>query len=115
MLTRELHISDNTELKKVERAMIIRLDRMDQRLSTIETLLRSVAQPSNISEFLIKPCQSPQELEDLCSSMKDTEYRKKTVSKFNSRLYDLIYCIFKNATCSFIIIIIIKCDVTYLM
>ncbi|XP_048011062.1 uncharacterized protein LOC125261445 isoform X3 [Megalobrama amblycephala] len=47
----------NTELKKVERAIIVRLDKMDQRMSAIETLLRSVAQPSDISEFLIKPCQ----------------------------------------------------------
>jgi len=87
MLTCELHISGNTELKKLERAMFIRLDKMDQKLSAIETLLRSIGQPTiDISEYLLNPCRSTQELNDLCSKMKDREYRNKTVSTFNSRL-----------------------------
>lgn len=85
MLTCQLHISDNTELKKLERAIFIRLDKMDQKLSTIETLLRSIAQPTDISEFFLNPCKSIEELEELCLRMKDSECKKKTVSKFNSR------------------------------
>ncbi|XP_077092444.1 uncharacterized protein LOC143744652 isoform X2 [Siphateles boraxobius] len=68
----------NTELKKLERAMFIRLDKMDQKLSAIETLLRSIGQPTiDISEYLLNSCRSTQELNDLCSKMKDSEYREK--------------------------------------
>jgi len=87
MLTCELYISDNTELKKFERAIFIRLDKMDQKLSAIESLLRSGGQQTgDFSEFLLNPCRTTQELNDLCSNMQDGEYRKKTVSTFNRRL-----------------------------
>nr|XP_055050306.1 uncharacterized protein LOC129436067 [Misgurnus anguillicaudatus] len=70
----------STELKKLERAMFVRLDKLEQKMSAIETLLRTVVQTSDTScEFLVNPCQSSQELDDLCLKLQDNDFRKKTV------------------------------------
>lgn len=72
----------NSELKKLERAIFVRLDKMDQNLSDIKSLLLGLVpqQSDSVDDFMLNPCQSTHELDDLCIKLKDQEYKKKVVS-----------------------------------
>lgn len=72
----------NSELKKLERAIFVRLDKMDQNLSDIKSLLLGLVpqQSDSVDDFMLNPCQSTRELHDLCIKLKDQEYKKKVVS-----------------------------------
>lgn len=77
-------ISENSEMKKLERAIFVRLDKVDQKLADIKSMLLGLVPPNDSSdEFLLNPCQSTNELDELCMKLKDGEYKNKTVSYLN--------------------------------
>lgn len=70
------------ESSKFERTVLLRLNQIDERLQNIESLLRTnmCSETPEGREFLEKPCNTPKELEDLCTMLKDPDYKKRAVS-----------------------------------
>ncbi|XP_051957456.1 uncharacterized protein LOC127625999 [Xyrauchen texanus] len=78
--TNVAQISENSEMKKLERAIFVRLDKVDQKLADIKSMLLGLVPPNDSSdEFLLNPCQSINELDELCMNLKDGEYKNKTI------------------------------------
>ncbi|XP_016315157.1 uncharacterized protein LOC107667931 [Sinocyclocheilus anshuiensis] len=69
------------ESSKFERAVLLRLNQVDERLQNIERLLRTnmCSEPPEGREILEKPCNTPTELEDLCTMLKDPAYKKRVI------------------------------------
>lgn len=67
------------ESSKFERTVLLRLNQIDERLQNIESLLRTnmCSETPEGREFLEKPCNTPKELEDLCTMLKDPDYKKR--------------------------------------
>lgn len=70
------------ESSKFERTVLLCLNQIDERLQNIESHLRTnmCSETPEGREFLEKPCNTPKELEDLCTMLKDPDYKKRAVS-----------------------------------
>nr|XP_023691691.1 uncharacterized protein LOC111856181 isoform X2 [Paramormyrops kingsleyae] len=72
--------------ENLERRVLLKLDQMDGDMkNAIESMLQATTHPStssrsDVTELLEEPCKTVKELEQLCSQLKDAEFRKKMMA-----------------------------------
>lgn len=75
-----LYILDDSSIPSYERSIFMRLDRIETSLSNISKILMKNTQGQDIEiEELSRQLTMPEELEEVCQKLGDTNYKKKMV------------------------------------
>ncbi len=71
----------NSSFFKYERAVFLKLNKIEERLFNVEHLLRTSMASGlpEIQDILDKPCNTPEDLEQFCKKLNDSTFRQRVV------------------------------------